>query len=117
MNAPDRYENFTLLEGEKKVLHQETNIPNTTVFIINKEDATLGNVLRDQILKNPKVKFAGFRIPHPLETKFELRIQTKDEHYKPVDAFNDAISELISTVTNLQGIVEKTLLKSERKQR
>ncbi|KAK2764900.1 RNA polymerase subunit AC19 [Arachnomyces sp. PD_36] len=49
-----------------------------TSFQIEKEDHTLGNALRYIIMKNPKVEFCGYTIPHPSETKMNLRIQTYD---------------------------------------
>jgi hypothetical protein len=34
-----------------------------------------GNPLRVQLLRYPEVLFAGYRLPHPLETKLTLKIQ------------------------------------------
>jgi len=42
------------------------------------EDHTLGNALRNMIMKNPDVEFCGYSIPHPAEPKMHLRIQTYD---------------------------------------
>lgn len=47
MNAPPAYESFLLDEGEKKVLiEKDTKVPNAAVFTFNKEDHTLGNLLK-----------------------------------------------------------------------
>ncbi|ELT89297.1 hypothetical protein CAPTEDRAFT_127647, partial [Capitella teleta] len=46
-------------------------------FVLHGEDHTLGNSLRHMIMKNPDVEFCGYSVPHPSETKINLRIQTK----------------------------------------
>lgn len=50
-------------------------VPNAAIYTINKEDHTLGNMIRMQLLKDPNVMFAGYKNPHPLEHKVVLRIQ------------------------------------------
>lgn len=47
-------------------------------FQFDGEDHTLGNALRYIIMKNPDVEFCGYSIPHPSETRMNLRIQTYD---------------------------------------
>lgn len=54
-----------------------------------------------QLLKDPSVLFAGYKIPHPLEHKFVLRIQTTPD-YSPQEAFMNAITDLISEVSLLE---------------
>ena len=39
------------------------------------EDHTLGNLLATQLLHDPRVLYAGYRVPHPLENHIELKIQ------------------------------------------
>ena len=47
MNAPPTFESFLLFDGEKKITReQDTKVPNAAVFTINKEDHTLGNMIR-----------------------------------------------------------------------
>ena len=43
---------------------------------IKDEDHTIGNSLRWIIMRNPKVTFCGYSIPHPSEFKIHFRIQT-----------------------------------------
>lgn len=102
MNAPPTFESFLLFEGEKKVvIEKDTKVPCAAIFTVNKEDHTLGNALRTQLLKDPQVIFAGYKIPHPLEHKFVLRIQTTPD-YSPQEAFTNAITDLISEVSLLE---------------
>jgi len=99
MNAPPTFESFLLYEGEKKVQKEEdTKVTNADVFTVNKEDHTLGNMIRNQLLKDPKVLFAGYKLPHPLEHKFVIRIQTTSD-YTPQDALTNAITDLISELS------------------
>jgi DNA-directed RNA polymerase II subunit RPB11 len=39
---------------------------NSVTYRIPLEDHTLGDLLRIYLLKNKEVKFAGYRVPHPL---------------------------------------------------
>ncbi|KNC78132.1 RNA polymerase Rpb3/Rpb11 dimerization domain-containing protein, partial [Sphaeroforma arctica JP610] len=74
---------------------------------INKEDHTLGNVLRHQLLKDPAVLFSGYHIIHPLEFKFELRVQTDPNGtYTPEDALENAIKDLISECSHLEDLFQ-----------
>ena len=99
MNAPPTFESFLLFEGEKKITReQDTKVPNAAVFTINKEDHTVGNMIRQQLLKDPNVLFAGYKNPHPMENKVVLRIQTTSD-YAPNDALMNAITDLISELS------------------
>nr|ALS05260.1 DNA-directed RNA polymerase II subunit RPB11 [Tortanus forcipatus] len=99
MNAPPPFESFLLFEGEKKITkEQDTKVPNAAIFTINKEDHTLGNMIRQQLLKDPNVLFAGYKNPHPLEHKIILRVQTTSD-YTPQDALMNAITDLISELS------------------
>ena len=47
MNAPPTFESFLLFDGEKKITkEQDTKVPNASIFTINKEDHTIGNLIR-----------------------------------------------------------------------
>ena len=86
-NAPPRFESFLLMPGEKKMtIEKDTKVPNAACFYLNKEDHTLGNVLRDQLLKDSKVIFAGCRWTHPLENRMMIRVQTTPD-WSPQQAF------------------------------
>ena len=113
MNAPEPFQCFLLLDGEKKInIVKDTKVPNAAHFTVMKEDHTLGNLLRAQLLKDPNVIFAGYRIPHPLEHKFQLRVQTTPD-YSPQEAFTKAITDLISEVSLIEERF-KTALKEKK---
>lgn len=54
-----------------------------------------------QLLKDPQVLFAGYKVPHPLEHKFVLRVQTTPD-YSPQEALSVAITDLISEISTLE---------------
>merc|ERR1712002_529723 len=101
MNAPPAFESLLLYDGEKKIIKKDTKVPNAASFTVNKEDHTLGNILRAQLLKDPKVLFAGYKIAHPLEHSFVLRVQTTED-YTPKEAWCNAITDLMSEVSLLE---------------
>ena len=54
-----------------------------------------------QLLRNPQVLFAGYKVPHPLEHKFVLRIQTTPD-YTPQEALTMAIQDLLTEVNIIE---------------
>ncbi|PQE12315.1 hypothetical protein CJF31_00000512 [Rutstroemia sp. NJR-2017a BVV2] len=111
-NAPERFELFILGEGEKKCTEAaDTRTPNSSIFTFNKEDHTVANLLRAYLLKDPHVLFSGYKrillmafcafkltsgtVPHPLFSKFELRIQT-DGEITPKEALVTCCRNLVS---------------------
>lgn len=56
-------------------------------------ETNLSNHDRQLLQDKATVKFAGYRKPHPLENKVEIKIQTYDES-RPYDALTQSVSEL-----------------------
>eukprot|EP01132_Coremiostelium_polycephalum_P000688 gene688-849_t len=102
MNAPDRFELFILPEGAKKIIMtKDTKIPNACSFLIQKEDHTVGNLIRMQLVGDPDVKFAGYRMPHPLEHNIAIKIQTYP-HSTPLKAVEGSIHCLIDEFQKIE---------------
>ncbi|TFY77821.1 hypothetical protein EWM64_g6190 [Hericium alpestre] len=102
MNAPSRYELFVLDEGEKPVeVMEDTKIPNAATVKILKQDHTLGNLIRSQLLSMPQVLFAGYKVPHPLHPYFLVKIQT-DGSITATQALEEACTKLIGTLSSLE---------------
>lgn len=59
-----------------------------------REDHTVGNLLRMQLLREENVLFAGYKHPHPLVNDIEIRIQTKGANPGPIDTLSTAIDDL-----------------------
>ncbi|KAL8803209.1 MAG: hypothetical protein Q9182_003310 [Xanthomendoza sp. 2 TL-2023] len=95
-NNPNRFELFLLGDGEKKVTEEpDTRVQSASVFTFNKEDHTLGNMLRSRLLQNPHVHFSGYKVPHPLFSNFELRVQT-DGSITPRQALLACCKDLVN---------------------
>ncbi|RLV93072.1 DNA-directed RNA polymerase II subunit RPB11 [Spathaspora sp. JA1] len=103
MNAPDRFELFILPDGVDKIkITPDTKVPNAAIIKIEREDHTLANLLRSQLLKDDKVIFAAYKVEHPLFANFVLRIQTEDD-YSPREALKNACSGLISELDAIKS--------------
>ncbi|OZJ06604.1 hypothetical protein BZG36_00438 [Bifiguratus adelaidae] len=113
MNAPDRFELFVIPEGRKKVsMTPDTKLPNAATFTIEREDHTLGNLLRMQLLKDPRVLFAGYKVPHPLEHNFIIKVQTIPS-CSPEIALGEAITELIQEIGTLKNKFEMDVIRQK----
>lgn len=94
MNAPDRYEKFVVPEGLQKISHEkDTKVPHAATFTIQREDHTIGNVVRMQLHRDNRVNFAGYKVPHPLEYRMLIKVQTNGE-CEPKGAMQDALKDL-----------------------
>ncbi|KAF8461654.1 DNA-directed RNA polymerase [Russula ochroleuca] len=102
-NAPNRYELYVLEEGEKPVeVSEDTKIPNAATIKVVKQDHTLANMVRGQLLSMPQVLFAGYKVPHPLHPYFLVKIQT-DGTITPTAALEQACTKLIGTLSSLEA--------------
>ncbi|KAB5541114.1 hypothetical protein DKX38_014088 [Salix brachista] len=100
MNAPDRYERFVVPEGTKKVSYErDTKIINAASFTVEREDHTIGNILRI----DDNVLFAGYKLPHPL--KYKIIIHTTSQS-SPMQAYNQAINDLDKELDHLKNAFE-----------
>ncbi|CAF9940548.1 MAG: DNA-directed RNA polymerase II core subunit [Heterodermia speciosa] len=100
-NMRDSFELFLLGDEEKKVTEAiDTRIPSTSIFTFNKEDHTLGNMIRGRLVTNQRVVFAGYKVPHPLFPTFELRVGT-DGSITPRAAVLQACRDLVTDLSTL----------------
>ncbi|OIV89503.1 hypothetical protein TanjilG_20437 [Lupinus angustifolius] len=94
MNAPDRYERFVVPEGTKKVSYErDTKIINAASFTIEREDHTVGNILRMYNL-NPLSLFL-----------FSESIHTTSQS-SPMQAYNQSINDLDRELDQLKNAFE-----------
>lgn len=95
MNAPERHKSYLLDEDEPRLEYsKDEKIPNAGTFTINKEDHTIGNLVRIQLLRDKEVRFAGYQLPHPLEHRCLVKIQTTRSKPTPVTAFKRCVDDL-----------------------
>ncbi|KAL3457813.1 DNA-directed RNA polymerase [Aspergillus heterothallicus] len=88
--------------AKKQVVVLQGATETAASFQFEGEGHTLGNALRYAIMKNPEVEFCGYTIPHPSESKMNLRIQTYDTT-TAVEALEkglDTLMDLCDVVTD-----------------
>ncbi|MCQ5336705.1 MAG: DNA-directed RNA polymerase subunit L [Candidatus Methanomethylicia archaeon] len=66
-----------------------------------KEDHTIGNLLRSYLMKDKHVKLAGYRVLHPITGGIRLVIHTDGEE-NPKDALINAIQKIEEETKELQ---------------
>ena len=77
-------------------------------YSLQNEDHTLGNCLRYQLNKNPGVLVAGYSVPHPMERKVNVRVQT----VAPVTAdgaMREALLDVVSVCEHVTETFEEAL--------
>eukprot|EP01054_Gregarina_sp_Poly1_P003829 Gregarina_sp_Poly_1__3828@NODE_213_length_11325_cov_357_800853_g189_i0_p9_GENE_NODE_213_length_11325_cov_357_800853_g189_i0NODE_213_length_11325_cov_357_800853_g189_i0_p9_ORF_typecomplete_len124_score17_34RNA_pol_L_2/PF13656_6/3_1e23_NODE_213_length_11325_cov_357_800853_g189_i01004410415 len=102
LNRPDASEIVDLPQGVAKVTVEPDNKAANCVYItLQREDHTLGNLIRTQILRDPTAIFAGYRNPHPLEPTVEIRVQASSKS-NPYAVTHNALQALLGEVHSLQ---------------
>lgn len=91
----------------------DSRIPSTSTITLNRQDHTVSNLLSNEIRKNENVIFSGYRVPHPLVPKAEIRVQTKPNTQTPKDALKDAATKLLADVNNFEESVKTELHRVE----
>ena len=75
MDIPTSEELYNLPRGVIRQIEYTVDDNNHAgVFSIYLEDHTVGNLLKHVLLQNKDIRFAGYRKPHPLENKIEVKI-------------------------------------------
>lgn len=67
---------------EKLVIKYDKDSLNTIELTIHGECHTIGNLVRDQVLKSKSCTFCGYKVPHPQSNFVSLRISAVED--KPV---------------------------------
>ncbi len=117
MNEPERFELFVLPDNVKKLtIEKDTRIQNAATFTVEREDHTIGNVVRMQLLRDPTVLFAGYRVPHPLEHHVLIKVQCTDES-RPTLALSNSIRDLVSECRTLEERFSAELARKQRPER
>ncbi|KAJ7064958.1 DNA-directed RNA polymerase [Mycena amicta] len=71
-------------------------------YQIYDESHTIGNALRWMLMKNPKVEFCGYSVPHPSENLIQVRIQMYD-NLSSLTTLIDALGNLDSLCSTIEG--------------
>ncbi|KFA68261.1 hypothetical protein S40285_01560 [Stachybotrys chlorohalonatus IBT 40285] len=96
-----RFELFLLADGEKKIEEKVySGMSNTSDFVLQKEDHTLGNLLSDHLKSHPNVLMSGYKIAHPNVPELFIRVQT-DGTITAREAFTSVCEKLINQLEML----------------
>lgn len=98
------------LHGDVRRIHYEVDVRQelSGIFTVWLEDHTVGHALRRILHRNPNVIFAGYRIPHPLEHKMVIRVQTRNKE-TPLGAMKTALRILHDQSMKMSTAFEKAL--------
>jgi DNA-directed RNA polymerase II subunit RPB11 len=118
-NAPERYlcwrfEDEDEEEAQKLSYTPDSRRPNGGQFVLNKEDHTLGNLIRIQLLRDNKVRFAGYKVPHPLVTEAHVRVETMDSKTSPIAVFETALTDLQMEINTMEQQFKRQLSELEQ---
>ncbi len=81
---------------------------NEATFTIESEDHTLGNALRYVLNANPAVSLCGYSVPHPMERKVNVRVQTTGANGTTAHgAMRDALLDVISVCDHVHETYER----------
>ena len=81
---------------------------NEATFTIESEDHTLGNALRYVLNANPAVSLCGYSVPHPMERKVNVRVQTTGFNGTTAHgAMRDALLDVISVCDHVHETYER----------
>jgi len=109
MNQPERYEAYVLEPDQTKVTFaKDTKATNAGAFTVRKEDHTLGNVVRMQLLQDPHVVFAGYKVPHPLLNELVVKVRT-DGTRTPQEVVVAACNHLLVSSLRIRNAFEDAL--------
>lgn len=106
-NAPERWVNWRWEDEEDEEQYKlsytpDSRRPNSGTFIMQKEDHTLGNLIRMQLLRDEKVRFAGYRVPHPLVNECHIRVETTSSETSPIKVFEASLEDLKKECESIQ---------------
>ena len=78
----------------------------STTFVMRDEDHTLGNAIRFALNQNPDVTFCGYSVPHPLESKMHVHVQTKN--ISASEALKKALREIMTMCEHVKDTFEES---------
>ncbi len=118
-NAPDRFLSWRWEDEADEELNKlsytpDSKRPNGGTFILQKEDHTIGNLVRLQLLRDEQVRYAGYRLPHPLLTECHIRVETMDSKITPINVFDAALEDLMMETNRISEQFTKSCIDFER---
>lgn len=103
---PRSYDKFVLPDGVKKVTHaRDTRVEHAATFTLQREDHTVGNLVRTALHRDGEVTFAGYRVPHPLEHVVVVKVATRGRR-TPKAVLSRCLADLADAVEDARGAFE-----------
>ena len=83
------------------------------MMTLEREDHTLGNMIRMQLLDDPNVLFCGYRQKPPLEPAIQLKVQTRSPNPGPVQVVDSALIALNAELKTFKDRFETELRRKQ----
>eukprot|EP00667_Euglena_gracilis_P023203 EG_transcript_26129 len=113
MNKPPPDWNLDVEGDVKMKMTPDTKVENAMLFRIEKEDHTLGNLLRSKLMENDNVLFVGYKVPHPLTHAIELKVHCTGET-TPLQALHQALDSLFGDLDLIERQFQEQLEQTKR---
>jgi DNA-directed RNA polymerase subunit L len=85
----------------------KSNSKNELEFVLKGERHTFPSLLRSALLKDPKVKFAAYKLRHPFDTSASFIVKTEGE--TPKKALAAALKRIEAELGEFKKEVKKSL--------
>jgi DNA-directed RNA polymerase I and III subunit RPAC2 len=106
----------SIISTSSKISSADKNQESSKTFVLQDADHTLLNPVRYMTLKNSKVDFCGYSIPHPSDSIANLRVQCSplDQEYKAETALEKSLNDLIDCCNIVLNTFESNLNEAEK---
>ena len=123
MNAPDRLDSVRDRDAgqpharRRVAMERDSKVANAALFTLLREDHTVGQLLRMELLRDSGVRFAGYRHPHPLDQHIELRVHVASSALHPAGVAEGACRRLAEEFRRLRadGLEQMKAIEDARK--
>jgi len=104
------WQSHTHTHTHRVTYQTDEGVEDAGTFTLTKEDHTIANLIRKQLLLNPENLFAGYIVPHPLQHRVQIKIHTKpSQTRKPDTAIKDALQNLLIETIRLKEAFKDAL--------
>eukprot|EP00669_Euglena_mutabilis_P007423 TRINITY_DN2714_c0_g1_i2.p1 TRINITY_DN2714_c0_g1~~TRINITY_DN2714_c0_g1_i2.p1 ORF type:complete len:122 (-),score=50.56 TRINITY_DN2714_c0_g1_i2:210-575(-) len=108
MNKPTADWNLDVEGDMKLTMTPDTKVENAMLFRMEKEDHTLGNLLRSKLMDDDNVLFVGYRVPHPLTHAVELKVHCGPET-TPAQALQRSLDSVLADLEVIERQFQEQL--------
>ena len=86
---------------ELQVIQDEKSKTKIAIYTLIDEDDGMGQLLVNELQKDPRVSFAAFRIPHRQESIMKLRFHVST-NINPQFVLNDVIDRIVQQIEGIK---------------